>query len=330
MSGLDDHNYTNLPSGVSNPSSARILSANEVPGASQQSEKKPRDLAKLSNLTLLVGVMVFVGSIAFAIQRSTSGLNSRADTNAALVADKLGAEAVLNRDLLATAGINSYPTSYNGKPIKKELISQGEEFYRKYSPEDRKKYVINLIVLYYALTDALKQKSIETNPSDFDFNAINQSVKSLKKAAREKIISQADYVYIKANFSYISGSEMQAKTLIDKYHDMLAADPNKYQEVLKEANSDLGLRDLNHGEQNDYVFNYVDDDNDVTEQSNFIFDPDFDAVLFSLPQGQVSDVITLNSLSPYMYVVVYPIRIEKKDYQKLSDIVKQKLPSFTF
>jgi hypothetical protein len=229
-------------------------------------------------------------------------LNSRADTNAALVADKLGAEAVLNRDLLATAGINSYPTSYNGKPI----------------------------VLYYALTDALKQKSIETNPSDFDFNAINQSVKSLKKAAREKIISQADYVYIKANFSYISGSEMQAKTLIDKYHDMLAADPNKYQEVLKEANSDLGLRDLNHGEQNDYVFNYVDDDNDVTEQSNFIFDPDFDAVLFSLPQGQVSDVITLNSLSPYMYVVVYPIRIEKKDYQKLSDIVKQKLPSFTF
>lgn len=330
MSGLDDHNYTNLPSGVNNPSSARILSANESLGASQQGVKPKRNLAKLSNLSLVVGIMVFVGSIAFAIQRSTNNLNSRADTNAALVADSQGAEAVLNRDLLTTVDVTSYPTTYNGKPIKKELISQGEEFYKAYSPELKKKYVINRIVLYYALSDVLKQKNIETNPSDFDFNAVNQSVKSLKKAVRDNLLSKADYVYIKADFTHISGSQMQAKMLIDKYHDMLAANPSNYQAVLKDANADLGLRNLNHGEQNDFVYDYVDDDNDVSEQTNFVFDQDFDNVLFNLPVNEVSPVITLNSLNPYLYIVIYPTRIEKKQYQKTADIVKEKLPLFTY
>lgn len=345
MSGLDDHNYTNLPSGVNNPSSARILSANETPGAAQQAAKQPRDLAKLSNLSLLVGIMVFVGSIAFAIQRSQTGTNARAGTNEDLqqAASCFGPQCLLKRDYIITDTFTSLPKKFDGKDIPASIMEDAKKAYPNANAEALNRYVINRVVLYYIITSELKKKNISFPAVSENWTSIERNFSGLKKLGIDNLVSTADYDYIQIHFAdqlnivqlkdqYGDEETIRTKAeeLAKQYQEKAKANPSNFLSVIHEAKIDPVVSDFNNYDLAGFqVKDYYSDLNDVPDQSEYLFDKDFDAILNSLPQGQVSDVITLNKEVPYMYVIVYPRKIAKKDYQSFKEMVTKYSSSFT-
>lgn len=337
MSGPDDHNYTNLPSGVNNPSSARILSANETPGASQQGEKPKRDLAKLSNLSLLVGIMVFVGSIAFAIQRSQTSTNTRAGTNEDLqqAASCFGPQCLLKRDYAITDTFTTMPKTFEGKTIPTSIMDDAKKAYPNANAEALNRYVINRVVMYYLITSELKKKNISYPAVQENWSSIERSFSRLKKLAIDNLVSTADYDYIQIRFAgQLNIAQLndqygdedairtKAEELAKKYQEKAKSNPSSFVSVMQEAKIDPVVSDFNNYDLAGYrVKDYYADLNDVADQSEYIFDNDFDPILFNLQQGQVSDIITLNKEAPYVYIIVYPTKIVKRDYQSFKELV---------
>jgi hypothetical protein len=345
MSGPDDHNYTNLPSGVNNPSSARILSANETPGASQQGEKPKRDLAKLSNLSLLVGIMVFVGSIAFAIQRSQTSTNTRAGTNEDLqqASSCFGPQCLLKRDYIVTDTFTAMPKTFAGKEIPASIMEDAKKAYPNANAEALNRYVTNRVVMYYIVTSELKKKNVSFPAVAENWNAIERNFSRIKKLGIDNLVSTADYDYIQIHFAnqlnvaqltdqYGDSEAIRAKAeeLAKKYQEKAQSNPAAFVSVIHEAKIDPVVNDFNNYDLAGYqVKDYYSDLNDVPDQSEYLFDKDFDAILYNLPQGQVSDVITLNKEVPYMYIIVYPKKIAKKDYQSFKELITKYSSQFT-
>lgn len=347
MSGLDDHNYTNLPSGVSTPSSARILSANEVSGSSQQSERRYRNLGGLANLSLLVGIMVFVGSIAFAIQRSQTGTNTRASTNDDLkqASSCFGPQCLLKRDYIITDTFTTMPKKFEGKDIPASILEDAKKEYPDANPEALNRYVINRVVFYYMVTSALKKKGI-SYPEGLDspyWSSIEQNFAAIKKLGIDNLVTTADYDYLQIHFANQLNSEQlheqygddrkiraKAEELATQYQEKAKANPSNFMSIVQEAKIDPVVSDFNNYDLAGYeVKDYYSDLNDVPDQSEYLFDKDFDSILFNLTPGQVTDIITLNKESPYMYVIVYPSKITHKDYKSFKELVTKYSSSFT-
>lgn len=336
MSGLGSHNYTDLNSTLS-PTTDKVVSLSpSTEGASCASSLNNKKLSKLSNLAILVGVIALVGAFAFTITRSQQTTGSRASIGTLVNADS----ATIPQSLaFMTVTVKNYPKTYNGKTIPQSIYNEANESYKGVEQQKLKNYVINRVVLYYIMRDVLKENEIPftdigDNPT---FSQIESALPDLKKEVDENLLSSADFAFIKAYHNYFNndqqarekfGDNIQPKAMeiITNYRDELLKNRDNPQIVIDKANSDADLSLLTNGEQAKYITNYFADLNNVADQGEYIYDEEFDDLLFQMREGDVSPVIGLNSQSPYMYVVVYPTKISIKKYQSLKDIVSQRLP----
>jgi hypothetical protein len=339
MAPPDVSNFTLIPeSGTSSDSHYTALPVNGA-GSGRPNGKKPLDLSKLSNLVLGLGVLAVAGSIGFVVSQTTTSTNTRANFDSSLVTSSQVGGVQPGRIAALTTNQDRYPTTYKEKAIDAKFAQQGEEKYKDLPDAERRAKVTNVLILYYAFADIIAENGMEAIGSDTSFDTMEQAVGSMYVEVRGKLVHQADYAYIKADMipaAIAAEGETQrdnaalALEKIQQYRTRLQANPSGYQAVLDEANTDPVLSLLNNYERNEYVTNYVDDDNNVLGHYPLIFDEEFDDKLFTLQQGQVSEIIVLNSLNPYRYVVVYPTRIEKKKYQSIEDAVKERLSLFAF
>lgn len=327
MSGPDSH-YTELPAGVVNASHATFVSPDDM-------YKKKRDPSRLANIALVLSFVMLVGALGFAVTRSQQTTGTRADFDSSLVAKQSSAEQLLEKYSRLTPDVISYPKTYNGKTIKPELAQQGEQKYQSIPAAERTKIIANKIVLYYAFDAMLKSKQIDVGAKDDTFENLENSLLLMYDAVKSTFLHQADYVFVHADFEMETVEQENtlqevAYSTLSIYHSKMVANPSAYQTVLDEANADVTLGELNGWARNEYVQNYVDDDNDVIGQYPLLFDEDFDDILFMQKQGEVSKVFLINSIAPYRYFFVYPTRIEKKEYQSMTEIMTKQLPLFTF
>ncbi|MCX7996494.1 MAG: hypothetical protein N2691_01895 [Patescibacteria group bacterium] len=327
-----DSNFTHLPPGVAHDSRSPVLSVNE------QRKRSRKPLTALSNLVIVLGIVSLIGSLAYAITGRQNTTATRAATDPLVAAS---VQQVPLSTLELTRGFSTIPVSYKGTPIPSNLAEEGRKLYPDMSEDQRTAYIINRIVLYYLLKDVLDENGIEYRKieGDVTFAAIENSLPNMKSQFDFNLLHRADYVFLKVYFVAFDndyrarekfGPNLQEKALavISSYRDKLAANPANYQEILDEANADQDVILLTNGEMNIHVRGYFADLNNVPAQDYYIYDEEFDQLLFSLPVNQVSEVLTLNSTSPYMYIVVYPTRIEKKKYLSIKDVIAERMSQF--
>lgn len=303
---------------------------------------KKTDYNKLTNIFLLFSFIVFVGAITFAIQRTTTSTNTRASSDGLPkeVADRGTLPPLSDTEYSYTREILKAPKQFKGEAVPDDYLQQALTMYNKSPKEEVERYVANRLVLYYSMKQALKDTNIAyQEPANQNFYNIEERIGELRTLMKKNILSVADFALIKAqfrnndNFSEVeavfgSSAEQVAKEKIDEYAAKMTA--QNYEAIAEEANLDEQLQILNDKEKNKVFYGYTDDDNDSPVQETYIFDEEFDEILFSLQPGQPSQVYQLNSLVPYVYFVVYPIRIEEKKYRSTDEIVQNYIKDFTF
>lgn len=330
---VPDHNFTKLPGDVASNKAAPI------PSVSEQRRRHQPLLSKAPTLLLVLGVVSLIGSLGYSIANNTIYRAPRAATENLQPASTRPVDLAT---LELTKTFTSIPRRYKGQEIPANLASEGLRAYPEMSENERQAYVINRIVLYYTLKDILDQHNIPYRKieGDLTFTAIENVLDNMKGEFDFNLVHRANFAFVKAYFSAFDndyraraafGDKLQEKALekITYYHKKMKENPTRYQDVLDEANSDPELILLNNGESNLMLWGYFADQNNVPEQEYFIFDEEFDDILFKqLSVNQVSDIMTLNSMAPYMYVFAYPIKIERKQYQSFRDVIKEKAPLF--
>lgn len=336
MTGPGSHNYTDLPADSSTPSGAHFVNNNPPPGPSYNdpSNKKKMDMGRLSNLVLLVGVIALVGSLAFAITRTQQTTGSRASTDT-LEPSKLA--NITESTAFMTRTVTSFPKSYNNKPIPQTIYNEANVTYFTVDTEKRNRYIINRVTLYYIMRDALKENNVSfTDPGETPtFTQIEEALPAMKQTLDSNLLSTADFAFVKAYFTSFNNDaaarakfganlEPKARELVEKYGQQFNG--NNLEQIVENANNDPELQLLTNAEKAMYFKGYFADLNNVPEQDNYIYDEEFDDIIFTLPVNQASPLIGLNSLSPYMYIIIYPTKIDIKKYKSLKDIVAQKLP----
>lgn len=309
-----------------------------------QNKPKKTNYSKLINLFLLFSFIVFVGAITFAIQRTTTSTNTRASSDGIPKEVKSSSShlPITDAEYSYTREFTKVPKQFKGEKIPDVYLSDALKMYDKVPKEEVEKYVANRVILYYSIKQALQDTNISfTETSNAGFWHIEQRVPELRALARKNILSKADFALIKAqyrantnqeevNVSFGSDAEVIAKQKIEEYQKKISENPTKYEVILHEANTDEQMIILNNKEKNTVFYNYTSDDNDIPIQENYIFDPEFDDILFSQTPGQTSPVLQLNSQVPYIYFVIYPIKIEEKKYRSTLDIVQSYIKDFTF
>ncbi|MFW5703441.1 MAG: hypothetical protein ACOCXQ_01265 [Patescibacteria group bacterium] len=314
-----------------------------LPGHLKKRIKKRRSwsIQQISNLSLVVAIVVFVGSITFAIQQAQTSVNTRAST------DDLGVgiagpgnvnETI--RDL--TLHYESYPTAFNNEPIPQSVISEAEEIYADSNATTRQQYITNRLILYYAFKDVAEKHNLQFAPtSPVTFTGIEKDVPILLSLVKENLISTADFAFIKAYFNSFPNKTFAQQRLginlrptaerkIEYYKERLETYPEDYLLIIEEANNDEELQLLNNFEPHTYVEGYTADQNNIPSQEFLIFDEEFDTFIFNLKPNNVSNMLLLNSANPYLYIVVYPTDISLKEYNSYKEILAQYDTSFTF
>jgi hypothetical protein len=338
MTGPGSHNYTDLPPTNPTPSGAYVVNNNPPPGPSYNdpANKKKMDLGRLSNLVLLVGVIALVGSLAFAITQTQQITGNRAATYT-LEPSKLA--NITESTAFMTRTVTQFPKSYNSKPIPQTILNDANVTYFTVDTAKRNRYIINRVVLYYIMRDALKESDISfTDPGESPtFTQIEEALPTMKQTLDSNLLSTADFAFVKAYFTTFNNEDIarakfgqnlepKARELVEKYRQQFVNNPSNLEQVVSTANSDLELQLLTNAEKAMYFKGYFADLNNVPEQDNYIYDEEFDDILFTLPVNQASQIFSLNGISPYMYIVVYPTKIDIKKYKSLKDIVAQKFP----
>ncbi len=319
MTASGEHHYTDLPPSVVHPPKPDMSDS----------------FARFVNIFLVLGVVVFVASLAFAITRTPETTGSRASTD---TLDPSQLAEMPESTAFLTKTIENYPRSYNGVTIPASLYTEADRKLFTVQEDRRKKYIINRVTLYYVMRDVLKAHEVNfTDPGESpSFEQLENSLPAMKQAVDQNLLSIADFALVKAySLTFRNDDRARAKfgedlrpkarELIEKYRSQMEANPSDLETVVNAANRDADLQLLTNGETVEYFKDYFADLNNVPEQDNYIYDEEFDDILFSLTPNQVSPVLTLNSQAEYLYFVVYPTRIEKKEYQSLKDIVAEKL-----
>jgi hypothetical protein len=323
---VSEHHYTDLP-----PSSLDAVG-----------HKAPIDWGKISTLGLIVTVVVFVASIGFVISApSNKTVPSAKASSDSLRKTDIASVPSITMDL--TSQIQSYPITFKGERIPDAVVADALKKFTDVPEVAKKNYIINRIVLYYAMKDALQGANVSFKDIDgtITFDKIENVLPELKATVDKNLLSTADYAFIKVFFNTMDNIDVATKELgddlqpvaletINKYHKKLEDNPSDYLNIMDEANKDTTVQLLTNQEANVYIKDYYADLNNLPEQAPYIFEEEFDNILFKLPEGKVSDVITLNSIVPYMYLVVYPTRITTKQYQSLRNLISDKSSLFTY
>ncbi len=334
MTGSGEHHYTDLPSSVGHTSQTLAQSESANPPHNNNS------FGKFANILLVFGVVLFVASLAFAITRTPETTGSQASTDTldpSQLADMPESTAFL------TKVVENYPRSYNGVAIPSSLYTQADRALFTVQEEKRKKYIINRVTLYYVMRDVLNANSITfSDPGEApSFQELENALPAMKQAVDQNLLSIADFAIVKAySLTFRNDDKARAKfgedlrpkaqELVEKYRSQMESNPSELDSIVEAANKDADLQLLTNGEQVEYFRNYFADLNNVPEQDNYIYDEEFDDILFSLTPNQVSPVLTLNSQAEYLYFVIYPTRIDIKQYQSLKDIIAEKLSLIGF
>lgn len=161
-------------------------------------------------------------------------------------------------------------------------------------------------------------------------------VVSMENTIRNNVISKADFSYIQARYRILNNLDdlkqkygdldERAKAVIGRY-EQLFVDPNyTVEQIMDVSNKDEELMALTNGEQNQTVTNYDGDSNIV------VLDPTFPDFVFSQKENQVSDLHTLvtHDGQTYGYMIIYPTRIEKRQYSSIAQIIKEFSPNFNY
>jgi len=334
MAGPGEHRYTNLPSSVNNSSHG----GNYPPYNNKYS--KTSQFGRFANILLIVGIITFVSSLAFAITRTPETTGSQASTD---TLDPSGLADMPVSTAFLTRSIEDFPRTYNGITISSALYADANRKLFTVLEDKKKKYIINRVSLYYVMRDVLKTNGIvftDTGESP-TFDQIETALPGMKQTVDKNLVSTADFALVKAytltfrnddKARATFGEDLKPKAieLIEKYRDQMEANPSNLQSVVDAANTDPELQLLTNGEKVEYFKDYFADLNNVPEQDNYIYDEEFDEILFKLQPNQVSPVLSLNSQNEYLIFAVYPTRIEKKKYQSLKDIIAEKLSLFEY
>lgn len=234
-----------------------------------------------------------------------------------------------------------YPKTYSGMPISDKYLTQAVSKYQnsKDAPATIYEDTVDYVKRYYMYKDALEENNVTVPKTDeSNVDAVVAAVPQLHQLVMQNLISQVDFVYIKARFKLyptteveaeiqkqIPNIEARARELIQKYKAKLGADIVNAQQILNESNSDPDLTQINYLDKNEFIRGYT------SNQNLFFTDPDFNTFLFSQKRGTVSEVYELKQDGvPYAYLVVYPTNITVKKYQSVDDIVNEKKSNFEY
>jgi hypothetical protein len=129
--------------------------------------------AKLASLSILFALVFVIGSVAYIVNNRSQTAQTQAS-----ILDLYGPQKVAEDEKLLTAGVAEYPLRYKGRPIPKNLVSEGNKKYSTLPKAERKVYIINRIVLYYIYSDVLSMNNIQYNrPSlPLTFDGIEQTM----------------------------------------------------------------------------------------------------------------------------------------------------------
>lgn len=324
-------------------SNARTTNYTDLSSRGLVHNKKKTDYNKLINIFLLFSFIVFVGAITFAIQRTTTSTNTRASSDGLPTEVKSGSILpIAAEELSYTQGFSKVPKQFKGEEVPAVYLEDALKMYSQLPKEEVERYAANRVIMYYSLKQALQDTNISfTETANAGFWDIEQRVKELQTTVRKNILSVADYALLKAQYrananleevkaAFGSDAEPVARQKIEEYQKKLAEDPSNFEVILHQANTDEQMMILNNKEKNKVFRGYTADNNDIPIQENYIFDAEFDDILFSQVAGQTSPVLQLNSQVPYVYFVIYPIKIEEKKYRSSSEIVQSYIKDFTF
>jgi hypothetical protein len=159
------------------------------------------------NFFLIGSIVAFVLSFAYALQVNQTTTNTRASTN---TLSNKGPESLLLKDKELTKSITSYPKQYREAAIPQTLVTDAIQLFGK-SPENlRKEFIINRIVTYYIYRDALEENNIPLPDlnSPVTFASILDQLPKMEKLVNEKLISSANYAYIRSTFNKTPDGEI--------------------------------------------------------------------------------------------------------------------------
>lgn len=340
---------------VAQPSNFTTLSDVETPQgssstASNNVHSRPRKKivitpTKAANSLLLIAIVIFVISLGVALQRATTSTSTRASTDGLSGAN--GPESLLLVDKNNTVSISSYPKTYKGVPIPESLVTEAQRKYVTTDPELRKVFVINRIVYFYILKGVLEENNISWpgKGGELTWDSVEQQALAMEKIAHEQLVDTYEYSFIKAysnnfpspdkvnkEFGAVAG-DVALQIMTEYAARVKAADSvQTVQNIVEESNQNEDLRILNADEPNTTVTDYTVDMNDISQQANYVFDEEFDSVLQTLAPYQASDLITLSDDNqvPYMYVVIYPTKVEKKKFPSFKQLIADKISEFSY
>lgn len=336
-------NYTSL--------STDALPSGEAKGSGQKKKNDIRTIIKrldkknVVNLFLICAVLLFVASLVYSLRTNTATTDTQASdiqTTPILTITPPPSNANEEPPFLVQQ-LQEYPVSYDGQSIPDSLYEEIQTAYTDSDPKKVQEYTVQLVGQYYILNDVLQQNEIyssaaaQLDENGMTYQGLVTAVPELISLAEDNLVSTIDYAIVIARVAgpnvehstrvreRFSEDEIriEAETLINTYQQRFTEEPTNYETIIEEANQDEELVFLSLDN-----FSLINRDQTI-EDDLFFTDPSFNDFLFTLTEGDVSDLRVIRDGDiEIAYVTVFPIQINATEYDSLEEIYQQNISLF--
>lgn len=305
-----------------------------------------------ANIFLMTTLVIFVFSISYSINTSQKSTETKAAPIPTSVPQPTPLLPLIVYNVTAntpSSSISAYPKTYSDIAIPAKIYTEGENKYSK-SPNKSliKKYIIDRVTKYYVYLDVLAENDIAvSNNTVPSFAEIEKQVPILEGRIKEQLITKADFGYIttwhdtlpgldnldEAKSKYKQDLNFKAKDLLTEYRNMFLEEEMRPEDILKKAKTDDRLEVFNDDSLlfNEIKKNYAKEDGFLLDKNYPGIPEAFDNFLFDQTPEIISPIFDIADANKgYIYIIVYPFKLEIKQYDSFKTLFDSKKTLFTF
>lgn len=295
----------------------------QVPEFNEKPAPQPSKKLGLSNVFLVVSGLAFVFAISYYVQSSRFETTSRATINPTMSPE------IDEKTLL--------PRAYGEEDVAPAIVDDLKEAAQQENVKFPDMYVKDKLVRYYIYKDVMEENDLKLpEEMEAEQKLTLEKLNAMEQIIKDNLVSSADFAYITARFKILNKQaeleqtygdlDERAKAVIGRYEQLFIDPSYTVDQIIDIANKDEELLALSNNQQITPITDYKGDTN------VFVLDPSFSDFLYAQPINQLSELHTMTTLEnvPFGYVIIYPTKIEKRTYNSLNDLIKERTQNFIY
>ncbi len=279
----------------------------------------------LTNIILTIAAILFVASVAFWVSTQSLTTNTQATMETQMV----------NLPSATPTPSNNYPKSFKGQPIPENIYADAVSS-TEIPDSDKIEYVNRQIMKYYLYGEISTENELGEPQPVGTFAELSDAVAKLEDTIKNKFFSSADFAFIHIRFAGAGANpelknlypspENKAEEVIKRYQQSLVLGELSPEQIIAATENDEELKNFSSQIKNEIITGYS------AEKSLFSEDSGFNGFLFSQPANQVSNVYTVKDASkmPVAYVIVYPTKVTKLEYDSIDEMITEHKKDFAY